>query len=65
MRAHIEAMAIGENTPLPEENVPIDVFDKAEEEIYKLMVRDNYARFKKTNEFRQFFETLGIFIEAK
>mmetsp|Transcript_27356 Transcript_27356/g.51873 ORF Transcript_27356/g.51873 Transcript_27356/m.51873 type:complete len:643 (+) Transcript_27356:165-2093(+) len=65
MRAHIEAMAIGENTPLPEENVPIDVFDKAEEEIYKLMVRDNYARFKKTDEFREFFETLGIFIEVK
>jgi CRP-like cAMP-binding protein len=40
------------------------VFDKCDLEIYKLMVRDNYARFKKSAEFKDFFAQLGIFIEA-
>lgn len=38
------------------------VFDRADMEIYKLMVRDNYARFKKSTEFKEFFVSLGIYI---
>ena len=41
------------------------VFVEAEREIYKLMVRDNYARFKRTKEFSDFFASLGILIQNK
>lgn len=40
-----------------------DMFDESMHEIYKLMVRDNYARFKQTSEFREFFKYLGILLE--
>ena len=54
----------GAGSPVPD-GIEADehLFDKAEAEIYKLMVRDNYARFKKTAEFREFFEGLGIFLD--
>ncbi len=38
-------------------------FDKAQNEIYDLMVRDNYARFKRTPDFKEIFKCLGILIE--
>ena len=41
------------------------LFGRAEAEIYKLMVRDNYARFKRTSEFCEFFKSLGILIQNK
>lgn len=43
-------------------DVNVDIFEGSQNEIYKLMVRDNFARFKKTPEFTDFFENLGIFI---
>ena len=42
-----------------------NMFESAENEIYKLMVRDNYARFKRTKEFSEFFKSLGILIQNK
>ena len=43
---------------------PTSLFEPAEKEIYKLMVRDNYARFKKSPQFKEFFSSLGIFIDV-
>ena len=40
-----------------------DLFDKAQNEIYELMVRDNYARFKRTPDFREIFKCLGILLD--
>lgn len=40
-------------------------FDVASNEIYQLMVRDNYARFKRTQDFELYFKRLGILIESK
>lgn len=40
-----------------------NIFDAAQNEIYKLMVRDNYARFKRTPDFKEIFKCLGILIE--
>jgi hypothetical protein len=40
-------------------------FDVASDEIYQLMVKDNYARFKRTKDFEQYFKRLGILIESK
>ena len=39
-----------------------DVFGAAMSEIYNLMVRDNYARFKRSSEFLEVFKCLGILI---
>ena len=41
-----------------------DVFIMADKEIYKLMVRDNFARFRKSDLFKTFFVGLGIFIDV-
>lgn len=38
------------------------MFQAAMDEIYNLMVRDNYARFKRSPEFLEFFKCLGILI---
>jgi hypothetical protein len=43
--------------------IPRNIFDDAMDEIYKLMVRDNYARFKQTSDFVEFFKYLGILVE--
>ena len=40
-----------------------DLFTNAADEIYQLMVRDNYARFKRTPEYFEFFKCLGILLE--
>ncbi|GMI08839.1 hypothetical protein TrRE_jg2152 [Triparma retinervis] len=56
MRKEVNKLITGEGT------VGADIFDGSQDEIYKLMVRDNFARFKKTPEFKDFFENLGIFI---
>lgn len=40
-----------------------DLFTPAIDEIYRLLERDNYARFKRTPEFREFFKCLGILID--
>lgn len=48
-----EKMAINKN-----------LFDKAQNEIYNLMVRDNYARFKRTPDFKEIFKCLGIIVDA-
>lgn len=47
------------------EAVEHTLFDHAAIEVYKLMVRDNYARFKRTKEFSEFFLSLGILIQNK
>ena len=36
-----------------------DIFNEAIDEIYRLMVRDNFARFKRTPEYQEFFNCLG------
>ena len=55
MRKAIKAVVDGEE-------ITEDIFEGSQNEIYKLMVRDNFARFKKTEEFKNFFENLGIFL---
>lgn len=40
--------------------VCLEVFDDAQNEIYKLMNQDGYKRFKTSSEFKGFFEKLGI-----
>ena len=46
-------------------NASIDktLFTSAQDEIYKLMSGDNYARFKKTPDFREIFKCLGILLD--
>jgi hypothetical protein len=56
MRKQVNKLVAGEAA------VGADIFEGCQTEIYKLMVRDNFARFKKTPEFKDFFENLGIFI---
>ena len=36
------------------------IFDKAQAEVYKLMVRDSYARYKASPGFKEFFKSLGV-----
>lgn len=48
---------------LEEKYVHTSLFDPARDEIYRLMVRDNYARFKRTPDFKEFFKCLGILVE--
>uniref|UniRef100_A0A7S2KVM8 Cyclic nucleotide-binding domain-containing protein n=1 Tax=Leptocylindrus danicus TaxID=163516 RepID=A0A7S2KVM8_9STRA len=43
-------------------NLSLDMFVEAQLEIYKVMERDNYARFKGSPAFKSFFEQLGIVI---
>lgn len=45
---------------LLDEEFDSTLFDEAMEEIYRLMNRDNFARFKKTSEFCEFFKCLGV-----
>ena len=40
--------------------VPIDTFDAATTEIYKLMEKDNFRRWKSSKEFKDYFGRLGI-----
>jgi len=40
-----------------------DLFTPSIDEIYRLLERDNYARFKRSPEFNEFFKCLGILIE--
>lgn len=45
---------------LEKRDINEDLFNPAMDEIYRLMVRDNYARFKRTPDFKEFFKCLGI-----
>ena len=45
---------------IKEGEVSESLFDVAIHEIYNLMVRDNYLRFKKTPDFLEFFKCLGL-----
>lgn len=45
---------------IKEGHVGESLFDSAIHEIYNLMVRDNYLRFKKTPDFLEFFRCLGL-----
>jgi len=47
---------------ISEGDISTTVFDQATNEIYKLMVRDNYARFKSNGQLENFLCSLGIFI---
>lgn len=58
MRSNIEKS-------LSEPSIHHNIFDESLNEIYKLMVRDNYARFKQTSEFFDFFKYLGILLEKE
>lgn len=58
MRSHIEKS-------LSETFIHHNIFDESMDEIYKLMVRDNFARFKQSSEFVDFFKYLGILLEKE
>lgn len=58
MLSHIEKS-------LSEPLIHRNIFDESMNEIYKLMVRDNYARFKQSSEFVDFFKYLGILLEKE
>ncbi len=45
---------------IEEGHIVEELFDPAINEIYNLMVRDNYARFKKAPDFIEFFKCLGL-----
>ena len=51
------------DTAIKDDKIDSEMFEKAEDEIYRLMVRDNYARFKRTPDFKEFFKCLGILVE--
>ncbi len=44
-------------------NITPEIFDSSIDEIYLLMERDSYARFKRTPDFKEFFKCLGILAE--
>ena len=52
-------------TSSEEEKIEINhnLFDKAQNEIYQLMVRDNYVRFKRAPDFKEIFKCLGILLD--
>ncbi len=41
-----------------------NIFNDAQSEIYKLLVRDNFARFRNTPDFKEIFKCLGILLES-
>ncbi len=45
---------------IQEGHIVEELFDPTINEIYNLMVRDNYARFKKAPDFQEFFKCLGL-----
>jgi hypothetical protein len=51
-------------TAFDEKDIKADLFDASMDEIYRLMERDNYAKFKRTPGFKEFFKCLGIFAES-
>ncbi len=59
IRTQIDALLTeADETPITQ-----DLFNTAQDEIYKLMVRDNFVRFKKTPDFNEVFKCLGILID--
>jgi CRP-like cAMP-binding protein len=50
-------------TSIEESAIHYNLFTNSADEIYRLMVRDSYARFKKATEFFAFFKYLGILID--
>ena len=40
------------------------LFNEAKQEIYRLMVRDSYPRFKKSKPFLDFIKAIGLYSEA-
>lgn len=46
-----------------EESIKHDVFSAARHEIYRIMVRDSYPRFRRSPEFKKFFDSVGIILD--
>ena len=52
LRETIAKLFITKSGDIVEENCPEDAFDDAIEEVFKLMSRDSYARFRRTKEYK-------------
>uniref|UniRef100_A0A7S1BBP2 Cyclic nucleotide-binding domain-containing protein n=1 Tax=Corethron hystrix TaxID=216773 RepID=A0A7S1BBP2_9STRA len=50
------------SSKLSENFIHSSIFDQAVQEIYRLMVRDNFARYKSSGQLETFLRSLGIFI---
>lgn len=70
IRTKIESILKNSDNPDDDDNenqkqLNPNLFNDAQSEIYKLLVRDNYARFRRTPDFKEIFKCLGILLDTQ
>ena len=62
LRSSLTETIKGLESDAAESELSAELFKASQAEIYKLMVRDNFARFRRTDDFKEFFKRLGILL---